>query len=196
MISLLPALLLALGPGPQAGAERPNIVFILADDLGWTDLGCQGSRYYETPHLDRLASVGMRFPNAYAAAPNCAPTRAALMSGQWAPRTGVYTVGSSARGREEYRRLVPAPNRTELDGEVQTFAEDLQAAGYRTAHLGKWHLGDGPDTGPEAQGFDFNLGGDHRGHPPSYHAPYAKGGGAPPPGLERAPAGEYLTAPW
>ncbi len=194
LIAALAAPQSAVDPAPSAAADpRPNIVFILADDLGWTDLGCQGSAYYETPHLDRMAAQGMRFTDAYAAAPNCAPTRAALMSGLSAPRTGVYTVGNPARGKAEYRALVPPPNRTELAGGFLTLAERLQAAGYRTAHLGKWHLGRGPATGPEAQGFDFNLGGDHRGHPPSHHAPYTRKGAAPPPGLEQAPEGEYLS---
>ena len=90
----------ACGPaGEWPGEDGPlvNIVLIYVDDLGWRDLGVQGSTYYETPNIDRLAAEGMRFTNAYANAPNCAPSRAALMSGQYAPRTGVYTGGAAAR---------------------------------------------------------------------------------------------------
>src|SRR5947209_16762441 len=85
-------------------ARRPNIVFILADDLGWTDLGCQGSKYYQTPNIDRLAAQGLRFTSHYHS-PNCAPTRACLMTGQYGPRTGVYTVGTLARGNARGRKM-------------------------------------------------------------------------------------------
>ena len=88
-------------------ADPPNIVLIYVDDLGWKDLGVQGSAYYETPNVDRLAAEGLRFTNAYANAPNCAPSRAALLSGQYAPRTGIYTVASAARGDARNRMLVP-----------------------------------------------------------------------------------------
>src|SRR5690349_19198600 len=84
------------GATAASPATRPNIVFILADDLGWTDLACYGSGYYETPNIDRLAAAGMKFTDGYTCGPNCQPTRAALMSGQYAPRTGVYTVGSTS----------------------------------------------------------------------------------------------------
>jgi arylsulfatase A-like enzyme len=147
----LAALSLA-GAAPRA-AEKANVVFILADDLGWTDLGCMGSRYYETPRLDALAAGGMKFTQAYTCGPNCAPTRAALMSGQYGPRTGIYTVSTGARGKEEFRKLVPAPNRTDLAPEVVTLAESLRAAGYATGMFGKWHLGEGPSA-PPRQGFD------------------------------------------
>lgn len=179
--------------GADLGPVRPNLVFVLADDLGWTDLACQGSGYYDTPHIDALAARGTRFTQAYAAAPNCAPTRASLMTGLAAPRTGVYTVGSSKRGRAERRGLEPVENRTELEADFVTLAEVLAEAGWRTAAFGKWHLGEGELTGPTAQGFEHSVGGDHRGHPPSYFSPYARGDGQPPPGLEGAPDGEYLT---
>src|SRR6516164_11687104 len=98
-------------PGPAAAAERkPNIVFILADDLGWTDVGCMGSKYYETPNIDKLAAAGVKFTSFYNCQ-NCAPTRAALMSGQYAPRTGIYTVGSLERGTAKFRTMeVPVNN--------------------------------------------------------------------------------------
>ncbi len=167
--------------------RSPNIIFILIDDLGWRDAGFMGSRYYRTPAIDRLAAEGMVFSDAYAAAPNCAPSRACLLSGQYTPRHGVYTVNSSERGRARDRRLVPTPNRTELDPAIVTIAEVLGEAGYRCASLGKWHLGTGPETGPLGQGFDVNVGGNERGHPASYFSPYSN------PDLPDGPAGEYLT---
>jgi arylsulfatase A-like enzyme len=135
-------------------AERPNIVFILADDLGYTDLGCYGSGYYETPHIDRLAHQGMRFTSGYTCSPNCQPTRAALMSGQYNPRTGIYTVGSIERFNWRSRPLRPVDNVTRLAPEKVTFAEVLKSAGYATALFGKWHLGDDPEHHPLKQGFD------------------------------------------
>src|SRR4051812_46743320 len=87
----------ATAQSQPARARRPNVVFILADDLGWTDLACQGSKYYESPNIDRLAADGMRFTDGYSCGPNCQPTRAALMSGQYEPRTGTYTVGNIDR---------------------------------------------------------------------------------------------------
>jgi arylsulfatase A-like enzyme len=146
---------------PSASTAPPNIVFILADDLGWTDLGCMGSRYYETPHIDQLAAQGMRF-TAYYNCQNCAPTRAALMSGQYAPRTGVYTVGSGARGKAWQRQLIPAPNRTKLPRDKITVARALKQAGYATGLFGKWHLGtDGPYH-PAQRGFDEAIVVNHR----------------------------------
>src|SRR6266480_2401184 len=97
-----------------AGARQPNVVFILADDLGYTDLACFGSKYYETPNIDRLASQGVRFTDGYTCGPNCQPTRAALMSGQYGPRTGVYTVGGIARFDWRSRPLRPVDNVTKL----------------------------------------------------------------------------------
>lgn len=180
-------------------AAPPNILFILADDLGWADLGCQGSTSYRTPALDRLAENGMRFTHAYAAAANCAPTRATLMTGQSIPVHGMYTVGSGARGKKASRSLVPPPNVTEISGEVTTLAESLQAAGYRTGHFGKWHLGGyGTPEGPLAQGFEVNIGGYHVGHPPTYFWPYHrknKDGEITQqlPALEEGKPGEYLS---
>jgi arylsulfatase A-like enzyme len=139
---------------PAAEPQRPNIVFILADDLGWTDLGCQGSKYYETPHIDRMAAAGMRFTDGYTCGPNCQPTRAALMSGQYAPRTGVYTVGSTARFDTNSRPLVPVENAEGLATEKVTVAEALKQAGYATGMFGKWHLGNGRSQHPSDQGFD------------------------------------------
>ncbi len=132
--------------------RQPNIVLILADDLGWTDLGCMGSRYYETPHIDRLAAQGMTFTS-FCVSQNCAPTRAALLSGQYAPRTGVYSVGTLARGKADDRLLVPPENVTRLPLDKVTVAEALRRAGYATGMFGKWHLGDGADYHPSRRGF-------------------------------------------
>jgi arylsulfatase A-like enzyme len=134
--------------------SRPNIVFILADDLGYTDVACYGSKYYETPNIDRLAAHGMRFTSGYTCGPNCQPTRATLMSGQYGPRTGVYTVGSIERFNWRSRPLRPADNVVGLSPAKITIAESLKQAGYATALFGKWHLGEDPKHHPLAQGFD------------------------------------------
>lgn len=190
LLALAPCLFSGTSAQDDAGEAlrpRPNIVLILADDLGYSDLSSYGSDYFRTPNLDRLCEQGMRFTDAYANSPNCAPTRAALLSGQYAPRTGVYTVNSPKRGHKEQRKLIPAENSRTLDPGVVTLAESLQAAGYATCHVGKWHLGKGASTGPKGQGFDVNIGGNHKGHPASYFSPYKN------PDLEDGPKGEYLT---
>ncbi len=138
----------------ERGTTRPNIIFILADDLGYTDLACCGSRYYETPNIDRLAAQGMRFTSGYTCAPNCAPTRAALMSGQYMPRTGIYTVGSIERFNWRSRPLRPVDNVQKLALEKVTIAEALKKAGYATGMFGKWHLGSDRQHHPLRQGFD------------------------------------------
>ena len=138
---------------PAAAADRPNIIFILADDLGWTDLGCQGSQYYQTPAIDRLAAQGLRFTQGYTCGPNCQPTRAALMSGQYGPRTGVYTVGDIDRFNWQTRPLKPVENVVALPLQLRTVANVLQDAGYDTAMFGKWHLGQNGDHHPAKRGF-------------------------------------------
>ncbi len=163
-------------------AKVPNLVLIYADDLGYTDLACQGSKFYETPNLDRLAREGMTFTQAYAGAANCAPSRACLMTGQYTPRHGIYTVGTSERGKAKHRRLVPVLNKTVLDARFETMAEALKAAGYRTCVAGKWHLSEDPTK----DGFDINFGGTTWGHPKSYFSPYKN------PYLEDGPPGEHL----
>jgi arylsulfatase A-like enzyme len=129
---------------------RPNIILIFADDLGWKDVGYQGSDFMETPNIDRLAKQGMVFTAGYAAAGNCAPSRACLISGNYTPRHGVYAVGSTVRGPKSEMRLVPTPNNQGLAKSNITVAEALKAAGYVTGIFGKWHLG----TGPGEQGYD------------------------------------------
>jgi len=148
------ALAFGLLAGPALAADKPNIVFILGDDLGWTDLGCQGSKYYESPNIDRLASQGLRFTSAYTCGPNCQPTRAALISGQYGPRTGVYTVGSIDRFNWQSRPLRPVDNVQQLPPSVTTFAQSLKSAGYSTALFGKWHLGEPGQYHPSRRGFD------------------------------------------
>ena len=117
--------------------SRPNVIYLNADDLGVMDVGFMGSKLYHTPNLDRLANESMVFTDGYAPAANCAPSRAACFSGQWAVRTGVYTVGTSERGDAKDRMLIPTPNRMHLKDEVITIAEEFKKAGYRTAQLGK-----------------------------------------------------------
>lgn len=191
LLAALPLAIPGLQAGAQGGPPLPNIVFIYVDDLGWRDLSVQGSRYYETPNVDRLATQGLRFAAAYSNAPNCAPSRAALLSGQYAPRTGIYTVGPADRGEAANRKLVPVENRVTLDLGVVTVAEVLSAAGYATGHVGKWHLG-GPGFLPTNQGFQWAIGGDAAGAPPSHHYPYGRGERSLP-GLEEGVAGEYLA---
>jgi len=137
---------------PGLGGRQPNIVFIMADDLGYTDLSCQGSSYYETPNIDRLASQGLRLASHHHCQ-NCAPTRAALMTGQYAPRTGIYTVGNIDRFAWWTRTLRPVDNRTRLPLDRTTIAQSLRDAGYATGMFGKWHLGDQGDYHPGRRGF-------------------------------------------
>ncbi len=188
LVVVLAVLLGACVSDPPA---PPNFVLIYADDLGWRDLGVQGSDYYETPHLDQLAADGIRFTNAYANAPNCAPSRAALLSGQYAPRTGIYTVASAARGPDSRRALIPVENRTDLPPEVVTLAETLGSVGYATGHVGKWHLG-GDGSLPTDHGFSFSIAGDAGGSPTGYFYPYVRGDRVLP-GLEHGEEGENLT---
>lgn len=138
---------------PGTKRRRPNIVFILIDDMGWSDLACYGSKFHETPNIDRLAEQGMRFTDAYAACPVCSPTRASVMSGQYPARVGVIDfIPGHWRPFEKLR--VPT-NRTQyLPLEIVTLAEALRPAGYVSAHIGKWHLG-GRDHAPQNQGFDY-----------------------------------------
>jgi len=148
--------------------KRPNILIILVDDMGWRDVGFMGSKFYETPEMDALAAKGMVFTNAYAGASNCAPSRACLMSGQWTPRHGIYTVGNSDRGKSVNRKLIPAKNTETLNGNFKTLAQSLKDNGYTTCMAGKWHLSDNPTP----YGFDVNIGGSHAGAPGSYYPPY------------------------
>ena len=190
LIGVAVAICWSVAPPLHAG-ERVNVIVILADDLGWADLGCYGSKYHKTPHLDRFAKSGARFTHAYAAAPVCSPTRAALLSGMYPARLNLtdWLPGRGDRSDQKLRR--PEINQ-ELPASVRTLASLLKAAGYVTGLIGKWHLG-GKDAGPEQRGFDVNIAGDHTGTPLSYFAPFQDKKGRFMPGLERARLGEYLT---
>ncbi|MGL5861945.1 MAG: sulfatase [Phycicoccus sp.] len=166
----------------RPAGTRPNIVVILVDDLGWADLTCYGSTFHETPHLDALAAGGVRFTDAYAAAPVCSPSRAALMSGKYPARVGVTNfIGGHAVGS-----LADVPYLAGLPQNEYSLARALGDDGYATWHVGKWHLG-GPLTSPEVHGFDVNIGGGADGCPTSYVSPYDL------PALPDGPDGEYLT---
>ncbi len=148
-------LVISLGSSLAAAQESrpPNIVVIMADDLGWTDVGCQGTKYYETPNIDKLATQGLRMTSYYHSQ-NCAPTRAALMTGQYAPRTGVYTVGSLERGAAKDRKMDVPANVTNLPLDRVLMPQTLKDAGYATAIYGKWHLGEKGPYHPGKRGFD------------------------------------------
>lgn len=163
--------------------KQPNILFILLDDMGWKDLSCYGSTFYETPNIDRLAREGLMFDHAYAACPVCSPTRASIMSGKYPARVGVTDfLVSNARGK-----LIDAPYTHHLPLEETSLAQALREGGYVTWHIGKWHLGEAPYY-PEHHGFDVNLGGCEFGLPRSgYFSPYHI------PTLPDGPEGEYLT---
>lgn len=166
----------------------PNIVFILIDDLGWTDLSIYGSRFYETPNLDRLAQEGMRFSDAYAACPVCSPTRASLLTGKYPATVGVTDyIDWSGRWHPCRGRLVDAPYIRHLPLEEFNLARALAEGGYATWHVGKWHLGEAPFY-PDRQGFEVNIGGWEVGHPHrGYFSPWQI------PTLPEAEPGKYLT---
>ncbi|MBI3469631.1 MAG: sulfatase [Planctomycetes bacterium] len=172
-------------------AARPNVVIFLADDLGQRDLGCYGSTFYETPHLDRLAKAGARFSDAYAACPVCSPTRASLMTGLWPQRTGITDYIGAPLTPQNWKRntkLLPAAYADRLSLDSPTLAKAMKKAGYATFFAGKWHLG--PEGWwPENQGFDVNMGGIERGGPyggNKYFSPYGN------PRLPDGPPGEHL----
>ncbi len=134
--------------------DKPNVILLLVDDMGYRDTGYTGSDYYETPIIDSLAARSMRFNQAYTCAGNSAPSRGCLMSGQFTPRHGIFAVYHTKRGPKDQMRLEPYPNTANLPLECYTMAEAMHDAGYRTGMVGKWHLGD-KNHKPEHQGFDF-----------------------------------------
>lgn len=166
--------------------KKPNFLFVLVDDLGWADLGCFGSTFYDTPNLDRLAKSGMKFVDAYAACPVCSPTRAAIMTGRYPVRVGITDWIEGMQNRDDSKLICPE-DRHELAHEEVTIAEVLKDNGYQTFFAGKWHLGEDKEYWPLSQGFDINKGGFRRGSPPGgYYSPYKN------PVLEDGPEGEYL----
>lgn len=158
-------------PSEAAFAKTPNVVVILADDLGWSDLGCYGADLHETPRLDQFASDSLRFTQAYSAAPVCTPTRAALLTGKHPTRLNITTWSESSSRPTKGRKLVPPLTSGHLELAEVTLAERLHEAGYFTALVGKWHLGDAQHY-PEVQGFDQNIGGTFWGAPATHFAPY------------------------
>ena len=191
---ILLAVIVVASTGTFALSEepsRPNIVFIMIDDLGWMDLAVQGNKLVETPHIDRLATQGMRFTDAYAAAPVCTPTRAAIMTGQSPARLRITNhTPDRASFTPKNAKLLPAAMHNHLARERITIAERLKQAGYATAFMGKWHLSGGgrgqPEFEPTAQGFDINIGGCGYGGPPTFFDPYKI------PNLKDRREGEYL----
>ncbi len=182
-------LLVSTATAQPVTQDQPNIVFVLADDLGWTDINCFDPLrrdYYETPNIDKLARGGMKFTQAYTNAANCSPTRAALLSGQYYPHQPIYHAGTPQQGK-----MIPAPNAHALPTDKITMAEALQEAGYRTGFIGKWHIGTPPETGPEQQGFDSNVGGYHAGNPGGWEGGYFQPNNNP--YIHDAREGEYLT---
>ncbi|MDF1850774.1 MAG: sulfatase [Verrucomicrobiales bacterium] len=199
-----------------AFAAKPKIVLVLVDDLGWADLGCQGSDFYETPHIDSLAKEGVRFTDGYAACAVCSPSRAAVMTGRYPHRTGITNwIRSRAQGakvpkdrknpcwkpKEQWQgkgKLICPPNGLWLESTEVTLAEVLKPEGYVSCYIGKWHLGT-DDWYPTEQGFDYNVGGCDFGEPPSYFDPYNKPKSFHPitrdgiPGLPGRKPGQYLT---
>ncbi len=166
------------------GQGKLNFVFFLIDDLGWTDVGCYGSKFYETPGVDRLAAMGMRFTDGYAACTVCSPTRASILTGKYPARLHL-TDWISGHVRRNAKLKIPDWNKKLEHAEV-TLPEALKPLGYATGFIGKWHLGPA-GYWPDSQGFDVNIGGYHRGQPPSYFSPYRI------PTMDDGPAGEYLT---
>lgn len=175
---------------PKEELRRPNVVFVLIDDLGWNDLTCYGSTAYETPAIDQLAASGLRYSDAYAACPVCSPTRASILTGKAPTRLNItdWIPGSDPQNRP----LLGTQDQHALPLAEQTFAERLSEEGYQTAFFGKWHLGNEGFL-PEDQGFQINKGGHDAGQPATYFYPYQKGNRFDVPGLSDGVPGEYLT---
>lgn len=182
----------------QKNTSKPNVLVILADDLGWSDLSCYGSSFYETPHLDKLAKEGVRFTQFYAASPVCSPTRASVLTGKYPNKTGVtdWITGRQAGGKAKpYEKLVGPETAYQLSSEEKTIAQYALQNGYTTFFAGKWHLGETENDWPESFGFQSNKGGWSKGSPTGrindstggFFVPYKN------PKLSDGPKGEYLT---
>ncbi len=184
--------------GKDSVQAKPNIVFFLADDLGWNDVGFNGTKFYETPNIDKLASEGMQFSQAYAAGPVCSPTRASIMTGKYPARLHITNAILDDEFIVKDKKFLEPEVTKELPLEEFTVAEALKEAGYVTGSIGKWHLG-GKGFLPTDQGFDVNIGGWHRGQPPCYFYPFDhdyKTGEVVPdafPNLNSGKEGDHLT---
>jgi len=175
-------------PGPLTASEKPDILLILTDDMGWMDLRVQGNQKLHTPAIDRLAAEGVRFPNAYSASPVCSPTRGALMTGLAPARLQITQHGPDQKQFwPESRKVQPPKTSPRLPEGSVTIAERLREAGYATGFFGKWHLGSEESDWPLSHGFEINIGGCGFGGPPTYWDPYRI------PALEPRKKGEYLT---
>jgi arylsulfatase A-like enzyme len=179
------ALLTPAVSAPLKGEERPNVIVFLVDDFGWRDLGCYGSSYYETPSVDKLASLGVKFTDAYSACTVSSPSRAALMTGKYPAR--LHLTDWIAGYKRPKAKLSIPDWQMFLPLKEHTLAEILKENGYHTAIAGKWHLGEDSIFWPENQGFEFNAGGYSKGSPNSYFSPYNN------PRLKDGQPGEYLT---
>ncbi len=185
-------------PATTPNQRKPNILFILVDDLGAADLACYGADLHETPNVDRLAAQSVKFTRAYAASPVCTPARAALLTGKHPARLHMTTWSEAALEEpDRSRKLLPPRTLASLPLSEVTFAEMLRGEGYRTAHIGKWHLGNAAHY-PEQQGFDINIGGTLWGAPQTYFYPFRGNkhyGGEERyvPGLGYSKPGDYLT---
>ncbi len=169
-------------------AAKPNVVFILADDLGWRDLSVEGSTFYESPNIDKIAQSGVRFTRGYAACQVCSPSRAAIMTGKTPARLDItdWIGAAEGEGWKRNTKLLPARYQRNLPHGDVSMAEAFREAGYCTFFAGKWHLG-GEGSFPEDHGFEVNIGGHHRGSPPGgFFSPYKN------PKMEDGPPGEYL----
>jgi arylsulfatase A-like enzyme len=174
----------------KSKTAKPNILLILIDDLGWADLGYTGSKFYETPNIDKLAASGLVFTDAYAASPVSSPSRAAIMTGKYPARLNLtdYIPGNRHYGPHKNQTLASHPFKLNLDLEEYTIAEAFKEAGYTTFFAGKWHISEEEKYYPHHQGFDINKGGNNTGHPAGgYFAPYIN------PQLDDGEEGEYLT---
>ncbi|MFA5690023.1 MAG: sulfatase [Kiritimatiellales bacterium] len=168
-----------------AVAEKPNIVLFLVDDLGWGDLGYNGSTFHLTPNIDAFARESTVFSDAYAY-PTCSPSRACLITGQNTPRHGIYRVEAYKPAPEPYKKLRDVKSGHFYEGSAPTIGDVMKRAGYTCGYIGKWHMGDRPETMPPGRGFDVNIAGCGFGNPPSYFSPYKN------PELSDGPDGEYL----
>jgi arylsulfatase A-like enzyme len=194
-LAALPAAALLCAPQSDS-KQKPNVIFILLDDFGYADLGCYGSKFYESPNIDKLAAENVRFTNAYAACPVSSPTRASIMTGKYPVNTGItdWIPGRQATNSGSPKdKLIALPFNLNMRLEEVTVAEMLRKNGYKTMISGKWHLGEDSLYWPEYQGFDINKGGFSKGSPVrdkranGYFSPYGN------PRLKDGPVGEYLT---